>query len=1547
MSRKRHFIVLTAAMATVAWAAACGDGGTEPPAPPPDPPRPTTVTVTPATAELTALGETVQLQAEVRDQNGQVMAGAAVTWASSSAAVATVSAAGLVTAAGNGTATITATAGGVSGTATVTVAQEVSAVAISPAADTLVVGDTLRLAAEATDANGHTVAEAEFEWASSDTSVVRVDGSGLVTGVAAGEAEITATSSGVTGRAQVTVVAPVPTTVAVTPDSVVFTAIGQTEQLAAEVRDQIGRPMVGVAVSWSSADTIIAAVDSAGLVTAAGIGITTVAATEGEVSGTALVTVEQSAGSVIVSPQADTIAAGDTLRLLAEAYDENGHPVENAQFSWSSSDVSVARVDVSGLVHGVAAGTATITATAGDTRGTSEITVENPDRAALVALYEATNGPNWRHNENWLTDAPLGEWYGVETDGSGRVARLELAGGWDDEAKRIFRHGLYGPIPPELGRLTNLTELILDANSLLGPIPPELGNLVNLTSLSLGDNNLTGPIPSDIDKLSKLTSLRLFLNHLSGPIPPQLGNLANLRRLDLSNNRLTGPIPPELGNLVNLRRLELGLNELTGPIPPELGNLVNLTVLHLGFNELTGSIPRSLFSLAKLSELFLDLCVPGTVDFVAWIKETAIFQGSFCNAADVAALTSLYQAVGGSAWTDSDQWLGTAALGEWHGVSADSLGRVAVLDLTRNGLAGQLPSNLGDLTQMTELRIGGNALSGRLPMSLARLALREFRYAETGLCTPVEERFRAWLAAIPSHEGTGVQCTSPTEREILMALYHATGGPNWVHNEAWLTDAPLSEWHGVQVDGQRRVVALSLSLNNMKGSIPPELGDLANLRELYLSKNALSGPIPPELSKLSNVEWLSLWQNKLEGSIPAELGDLANLRELDLSKNALAGPIPPELARLTNLRELYLGQNELEGSVPAELGNLARLGSLELDDNDLAGPIPPELARLSNLWLLSLAGNGMTGPVPAQLGGLASLERLYLGNNDLEGPVPPEFAGLDRLRELALSGNVAMSGALPTSLMALQRLEVLVAGATDLCAPRNPDLQTWLESIPKRQIKTCATGATSMTYLTQAVQSREIPVPLVAGEKALLRVFSMARQATSEGIPAVRARFYRDGREVHLENIPGKSTPIPTEVDEGSLAQSANAEIPADVMQPGLEMVIEVDPEGTLDEALGVAKRIPETGRLAVEVRAMPLFDLTVIPFIWSETPHDSSIVDLIEAMAADPEHHMMLADTRTLLPIGDLGVTAHEPVVSSSNNAFRLLDQTKAIRAMEGGTGYYLGMMAWPVTGSSGVAQLPGRSSFSVPGPPTVAHEFGHNLSLSHAPCGAGGPDPSFPSSDGSIGAWGYDFRGGGMLVPPSRTDLMGYCVPHWISDYHFTNALRYRLFDEGASSTAATAPTKSLLLWGGVSADGLPFLEPAFVVDARPALPDSAGEYVVTGRAASGAELFTLSFAMPETADGDGNSSFAFVLPVRPSWEGGLASITLSGPGGTVTLDGESDRPMAILRDPRNGQVRGILRDLPPATQAARDAAGRAATPGLEVLFSRGIPDAAAWRR
>ena len=539
-----------------------------------------------------------------------------------------------------------------------------------------------------------------------------------------------------------------------------------------------------------------------------------------------------------------------------------------------------------------------------------------------------------------------------------------------------------------------------------------------------------------------------------------------------------------------------------------------------------------------------------------------------------------------------------------------------------------------------------------------------------------------------------------------------------------------------------------------------------------------------------------------------------------------------------------------------------------------------------------------------------------------------------------------MAGPLPAELTSLGRLEQLLAGGTGLCAPEDPAFVAWLDRVHTRRVVPCAGREAPAAYLVQAVQSREFPVPLVAGARALLRVFPTVARAAGAGVPAIRVRFFVDGRETHVEHVPGKSEAIPERVDEGSLATSVSAEIPGSVVQPGLEMVVEVDPDGTLDPALGVARRIPATGRLAVDVRALPPLKLTVVPFLWAQAP-DSSILDAVRGMAADPQRDGLLAGARALLPVGTLEVTAHEPVLSSSNDARRLLEETEAIRVLEGGRGHYLGTMAGPVTGPSGGAFVPGRAGFSIPRSGTIAHELGHNLGLRHAPCGgAGDPDPSFPHPDGSAGAWGYDFARG-ELVRPTTPDLMSYCgPPDGISDYHFANALRYRLFEARAAAEPAAAPVKSLLLWGGASADGAPFLNPVFVVEASPALPDSAGAYTLTGRTGRGTELFSLRFAMPRTADGDGGSGFAFVLPAESGWARELAGITLAGPGGTFALGDDSDLPTAILRDPRTGRVRGILREVPPPARAAMDAAERSGRPELGMLFSRGMPDAAAWR-
>jgi len=222
------------------------------------------------------------------------------------------------------------------------------------------------------------------------------------------------------------------------------------------------------------------------------------------------------------------------------------------------------------------------------------VSVANPDRAALVALYNATDGDNWKNKTNWLSEEPLNNWDGVTVGNSGRVIKLDLRA-----------NGLSGGIPSELGNLSNLTQLHLYSNQLSGEIPSELGNLTNLTELSLTGNQLSGAIPPELGNLSNLTELGLAGNQLSGAIPPELGNLSNLEGLYLGNNQLSGAIPPELGDLSNLTELGLAGNQLSGAIPPELGKLTKLEKLYLAGNQLSGAIPPELGNLTNLKQLYL------------------------------------------------------------------------------------------------------------------------------------------------------------------------------------------------------------------------------------------------------------------------------------------------------------------------------------------------------------------------------------------------------------------------------------------------------------------------------------------------------------------------------------------------------------------------------------------------------------------------------------------------------------------------------------------------------------------------------------------------------------------------------------------------------------------------------------------------------------------------------------------------------------------------------------------------------------------------------
>lgn len=226
------------------------------------------------------------------------------------------------------------------------------------------------------------------------------------------------------------------------------------------------------------------------------------------------------------------------------------------------------------------------------------------DRLALVALYNAMDGPNWFNNSGWTVAGPVGSspcsWYGVTCE-NGRVTGLDLSQG-----------GLDGNIPPEIGNLDQLKSLTLGWTRIAGekpgygPIPTEIGNLINLEHLDLsgitgkvdergGAMPIRGPLPPSLGNLTKLTYLDLSyvpedagfdpFGFISGSIPPELGNLVNLTYLNISNQSLTGNLPTELGNLKKLKTLLLGANDFDGEIPSSLNNLSELQLLHLHYQS--------------------------------------------------------------------------------------------------------------------------------------------------------------------------------------------------------------------------------------------------------------------------------------------------------------------------------------------------------------------------------------------------------------------------------------------------------------------------------------------------------------------------------------------------------------------------------------------------------------------------------------------------------------------------------------------------------------------------------------------------------------------------------------------------------------------------------------------------------------------------------------------------------------------------------------------------------------------------------------------------
>jgi hypothetical protein len=224
---------------------------------------------------------------------------------------------------------------------------------------------------------------------------------------------------------------------------------------------------------------------------------------------------------------------------------------------------------------------------------------------------------------------------------------------------------------------------------------------------------------------------------------------------------------------------------------------------------------------------------------------------------------------------------------------------------------------------------------------------------------------------------------------------------------------------------------LNLSFNQFHGNIPEALGNLSKLQLLDLGFNRLSGNIPKELGNLQALKIFRLSSNELSGSLPGELGNLVNLEEFYGACNRLTGSIPPGLGKLKNLKYLSLAYNLLSGTIPSELGNLENLNTLELSSNFITGDIPPELGNLNQLEYLYLSINHITGSIPPGLGKLGKLMILEMGCNMISGTIPPQLGNLGELQSLDLSYNY-LYGGIPQNLAQLTKLDSLNLGCNRL-----------------------------------------------------------------------------------------------------------------------------------------------------------------------------------------------------------------------------------------------------------------------------------------------------------------------------------------------------------------------------------------------------------------------------------------------------------------------------------------------------------------------------------
>jgi hypothetical protein len=585
------------------------------------------------------------------------------------------------------------------------------------------------------------------------------------------------------------------------------------------------------------------------------------------------------------------------------------------------------------------------------------------------------------------------------------------------------------------------------------------------------------------------------------------------------------------------------------------------------------------------------------------------------------------------------------------------------------------------------------------------------------------------------------------------------------------------------------------------------------------------------------------------------------------------------------------------------------------------------------------------------------------------------LAGLPSGRNAAV--EITGPGGFARTLTASQTLTGLVPGVYSVTV--HPVTVDGLEYAPAQAVRFLEVGAGASVplaveyrgfnlqvenfYITQSIQKYDGSIPLVAGRDGFLRVFVTANNA-NRAAPSVRVEVFHAGTPVFSRLVTAPTFAVPTQTAEEVLTSTWNVMLDGALIQPGMSVRVEVDPDGEVKESDDNDNVFPRSRTpRPLDVRTVPALRLVLVPLLQP----NGRLGNVTEANKA-----AYMTDLLRMFPIGEWSVTVREPYHTSTtlrpnDGWIAVLSELESIRASESRPGiYYYGVGTIDYTaGIYGIAYRPGWTGLgndyldtrNLNASMTLAHEVGHSMNRPHSQCGSAGfPDIQYPHANGQIGSFGLDLTSLRQYLPVAK-DLMGYCEDRWIGDHTYEQVLNHRVTVEHAARAAAQ-PQPSLMVWGRIEA-GKVVLEPAFETEAYPSPQAQAGTYRVEGFDEAGRTLFAVPLdARPVEHAGPGDRVFAMALPLAMTQHDRLAGLRVMSGGrevarrsAAVSLQSRTDVrrrvetgsgrrlvrwddgsfPLAVIRDPTSGRILALGRN------GVADV-GRVPGP-VEVILSDGV--------